>query len=260
MLLRSGQLARSLATMSPRTQKFTSVADLVQSSSASSAPSTSYRLRHPTQLFLTQGDITKLHVDAIVNAANERMLGGGGVDGAIHAAAGPELKEACEEVEEVRKGVRCPTGEARVTEGRFGKLQCEWVVHTVGPVYRKTKVDEMQKLLSGAYRSSLQEAAKRDVKSIAFPSISTGSVCNILLPHALSLTLRPPVQSLWLPDPGRYRHRARDGRPLLGRGQEQRRGDHLLRLFRQGQGSLRRDDARNVRRFCECTELMRRYA
>ena len=83
---------------------------------------------------IEHGDITKLSVDAIVNAANQVMLGGGGVDGAIHRTAGCELYEACFKVSEVRPGVRCPTGEARITPGF--KLPAKFVIHTVGPVYR----------------------------------------------------------------------------------------------------------------------------
>ena len=80
------------------------------------------------------GDITRLEMDAIVNAANERMLGGGGVDGAIHRAAGPRLLDACRAIPEVRPGVRCPTGEARITPGF--SLPAKWVIHTTGPVWR----------------------------------------------------------------------------------------------------------------------------
>src|SRR5262245_31582910 len=86
-----------------------------------------------TRLEVVEGDITKLVVDAIVNAANERMLGGGGVDGAIHRAAGPELYEECKRAAEVRPGVRCPTGEARITRGYH--LPAKHVIHTVGPVW-----------------------------------------------------------------------------------------------------------------------------
>ena len=117
------------------------------------------------------GDITKLKVDAIVNAANERMLGGGGVDGAIHRAAGPKLKEACREVEEVRSGARCPTGEARITPGF--DLPADYVIHTVGPVYHGGDDGEAE-LLAGCYRNSLKLAAENNVASIAFPAISTG--------------------------------------------------------------------------------------
>ena len=108
-----------------------------------------------------QGDITTLAVDAIVNAANQVMLGGGGVDGAIHRAAGPELYEACLKVPEVSPGVRCPTGEARITPGF--RLSAKYVIHTVGPVYRDGQHGEPEKL-----------AAKNGCKSIAFPCISTG--------------------------------------------------------------------------------------
>jgi O-acetyl-ADP-ribose deacetylase len=116
-------------------------------------------------------DITTLEVDAIVNAANERMLGGGGVDGAIHAAAGPELREACAEVPEVEPGVRCPTGEARITSG-FA-LPARYVIHTVGPVWRGGDQGEPG-LLASCYRSSLELAAAHGVASVAFPAISTG--------------------------------------------------------------------------------------
>jgi O-acetyl-ADP-ribose deacetylase (regulator of RNase III) len=122
-------------------------------------------------LSVRTGDITKLTVDAIVNAANEWMLGGGGVDGAIHAAAGPELLAACREVPEVRAKVRCPTGEARITPGF--KLPAKWVIHTVGPVWRGGDNDE-DALLESAYRSCLDLAAEHGVKTIAFPAISTG--------------------------------------------------------------------------------------
>jgi O-acetyl-ADP-ribose deacetylase (regulator of RNase III) len=116
-------------------------------------------------------DITKLDVDAIVNAANERMLGGGGVDGAIHRAAGPELVEACRAVAEVSPGVRCPTGEARITPGF--RLLARWVIHTVGPVWCGGAAGEPA-LLASAYRSSIALATERGLASIAFPAISTG--------------------------------------------------------------------------------------
>ena len=120
---------------------------------------------------IIQGDITTLAVDAIVNAANQVMLGGGGVDGAIHDAAGPELYEACLKVPEVRPGVRCPTGEARITPGF--KLPAKFVIHTVGPVYRDGFHGEPEKL-AACYRNSLALAAENGCKSIAFPCISTG--------------------------------------------------------------------------------------
>lgn len=120
---------------------------------------------------IIQGDITTLAVDAIVNAANQRMLGGGGVDGAIHRAAGPELYEACLKVPEVRPGVRCPTGEARITPGF--RLPAKFVIHTVGPVYRDGRHGEPE-LLAACYRNALALAAENHCRSIAFPSISTG--------------------------------------------------------------------------------------
>ena len=120
---------------------------------------------------IVQGDITTLEVDAIVNAANQVMLGGGGVDGAIHRAAGKGLFDACLEVPEVRPGVRCPTGEARITPGF--KLPAKFVIHTVGPVYRNGQHGEPEKL-ANCYRNSLALAAENGCKSVAFPCISTG--------------------------------------------------------------------------------------
>ena len=120
---------------------------------------------------IVQGDITKLAVDAIVNAANQMMLGGGGVDGAIHRAAGEELFDACLKVPEVRPDVRCPTGEARITPGF--RLPAKFVVHTVGPVYRDGQHGESEKL-ANCYRNSLALAVKNGCKSVAFPCISTG--------------------------------------------------------------------------------------
>src|SRR6185369_5051181 len=117
------------------------------------------------------GDITTFDVDAIVNAANERMLGGGGVDGAIHRGAGPELLAACRAVPEVRPGVRCPTGEARITPA-FG-LPAKFVIHTVGPVWHGGRSGE-DDLLAACYRNSLQLAEANGCKSMAFPSISCG--------------------------------------------------------------------------------------
>jgi O-acetyl-ADP-ribose deacetylase len=116
-------------------------------------------------------DITQLAVDAIVNAANEMMLGGGGVDGAIHRAAGPLLRDACSRLPEVRPGVRCPTGEARITPGF--DLPAKYVIHTVGPIWRGGDENEAE-LLASCYRSSLELAAQSGVTTIAFPAISCG--------------------------------------------------------------------------------------
>ena len=118
-----------------------------------------------------RADITTLDVDAIVNAANERMLGGGGVDGAIHRAAGPDLLAACRHVPEVRPGVRCPTGEARLTLGF--RLPARHVIHTVGPVWRDGAHGEPE-LLASCYRRSLELARANGLRTIAFPAISCG--------------------------------------------------------------------------------------
>jgi len=132
-----------------------------------------YRLGDSAMLVLSVGDITQWSGDAIVNAANERMLGGGGVDGAVHRAAGPKLREACLLVPEVAPDVRCPTGEARITRG--GRLQAKYVIHTVGPVYGdRGDGDEAPRLLYSAYRASLALAAKHRLENVAFPAISTG--------------------------------------------------------------------------------------
>ena len=124
----------------------------------------------PARIQILQGDLTREEVDAIVNAANQKMLGGGGVDGAIHRAAGPALADACRAVPEVRPGVRCPTGEARITPGF--ELRARYVIHTVGPVYGGRPRDA--ELLASAFRSSLELAVEHALGSIAFPAISCG--------------------------------------------------------------------------------------
>lgn len=118
---------------------------------------------------LIKGDITKQSVDAIVNAANSSLLGGGGVDGAIHRAGGPAILEACREI--IARQGGCKTGEAVITTG--GNLPAKYVIHTVGPVWNGGRNGEREKL-AGCYRNSLQLAADHQCQSIAFPNISTG--------------------------------------------------------------------------------------
>jgi O-acetyl-ADP-ribose deacetylase (regulator of RNase III) len=117
-------------------------------------------------IVLVQGDITTQTTQAIVNAANSRLAGGGGVDGAIHAAGGPTIMEECRAIG------GCPTGQAVITTG--GNLKAKYIIHTVGPIYRGGTHGE-EKLLASAYRKSLELASRKGIRSIAFPSISTGA-------------------------------------------------------------------------------------
>jgi len=123
-----------------------------------------------TKLSLIQGDITKQATDAIVNAANPSLMGGGGVDGAIHRAGGPAIVNECKQI--IAKQGRLPTGKAVITTG--GNLKAKYVIHTVGPIWHSGKRDEAD-LLASAYRESLRLATERNLSSISFPSISTGA-------------------------------------------------------------------------------------
>ena len=122
-----------------------------------------------TVIEVVKGDITKQNVDAVVNAANSGLLGGGGVDGAIHRAGGPAILEECRQIKAQQGG--CPTGEAVLTTG--GNLSAKYVIHTVGPVWHGGRDNEPQ-LLASCYRNSLRTAAEQQLQSIAFPNISTG--------------------------------------------------------------------------------------
>lgn len=135
---------------------------------------------------IVEADITTLQVDAIVNAANEALAGGGGVDGAIHRAAGPELVAACRAIPLVGHFARCPTGEARITPGF--RLPAKFIIHTVGPVWHGGTQGEAE-LLAACYRNSLQLATEHSIRTIAFPAISCG-VYGYPLGRATAIALR----------------------------------------------------------------------
>ena len=143
------------------------------------------------QIQVVQGDITKLDCDGIVNAANRSLLGGGGVDGAIHRAAGPELLAECCTLH------GCRTGEAKITKGY--RLKAKYIIHTVGPIYSGTAEDAAQ--LADCYRNSLDLAKEHDVHSIAFPAISTG-VYGYPLEDATEIAVKTVAQ--WLKDHADY--------------------------------------------------------
>jgi O-acetyl-ADP-ribose deacetylase (regulator of RNase III) len=136
-----------------------------------------------TLFFLEEGDITLQETEAIVNAANSRLAGGGGVDGAIHRAGGPAIMEEC------RKIGGCPTGQAVITTG--GRLKSRYVIHTVGPVYSGGTRGEAD-LLAGAYLESLKLAQKKGIRSLAFPSLSTGAY-GYPLDEAAAIALKTVV-------------------------------------------------------------------
>lgn len=138
------------------------------------------------RIIVARGDITRLAVDAIVNAANSSLLGGGGVDGAIHRAAGPELVAEC------RTLGGCPTGEARITRGY--RLPARWVIHTVGPVWNGGRRDEDESL-ARCYRNSLALAAQHGARTVAFPAISTG-IYRFPLERATAIAVRETTEFL----------------------------------------------------------------
>ena len=143
---------------------------------------------HPPldKIELVQGDLTREETDAIVNAANTTLLGGGGVDGAIHRAGGPTILEECKIIG------GCPTGEAVITTG--GNLKAKYVIHTVGPVYRDGAHGEPE-LLASAYRNSMKVAKANGLRSVAFPSISTG-VYSYPVAEAARIALRTVLEEL----------------------------------------------------------------
>ncbi|RKT17173.1 O-acetyl-ADP-ribose deacetylase (regulator of RNase III) [Streptomyces sp. 1114.5] len=125
-----------------------------------------------TRITLVEGDITEQQVDAVVNAANSSLLGGGGVDGAIHRKGGPQILADCRRLRASHWGKGLPTGRAVATTA--GRLPARWVVHTVGPVYRAEEYEERAELLASCYRESLRAAVELGARTVAFPAVSAG--------------------------------------------------------------------------------------
>ncbi len=145
---------------------------------------------HGKNLELILGNITRHSADAIVNAANSRLVGGGGVDGAIHVAGGPEILAECDRIRSEQGG--CPTGGAVITTA--GRLDAKFVIHTAGPVWRGGGIDEAG-LLACSYRSCLELAEKNNCRSVAFPSISTG-VYRFPIEKAARIAVRTVIDEL----------------------------------------------------------------
>ncbi len=150
-----------------------------------------------TTISLQKGDITKLKADAIVNAANSSLMGGGGVDGAIHSAGGPAILAECMEIRKLQGG--CETGEAVITNA--GNLPCKKVIHTVGPVYQNGKQNE-EALLANCYTNSLKLALENGLRTVAFPNISTG-VYHYPKPQAAQIAVST-VQNFIAANPGAF--------------------------------------------------------
>ena len=138
----------------------------------------------PASITILKGDITKLETDAIVNAANSSLMGGGGVDGAIHRAGGPQILSECKAI--VKRQGECKTGEAVITSA--GNMKAKYVIHTVGPVWKGGRYREPE-LLASAYRNSLELAVAHHCKTIAFPNVSTG-VYGFPKPQAAEIALQ----------------------------------------------------------------------
>ncbi|GLI63180.1 hypothetical protein VaNZ11_005950 [Volvox africanus] len=171
-----------------------------------------YKLQAGPKLIIFKGSIPdwpkmqqerpdKIKPIAVVNAANQRLCGGGGVDGMIHSKAGPKLAEECSRKPEVRPGIRCPTGEAVVTEGYT--FNTDYIIHTCGPVYAKEREQECEEHLTNAYRNSLLKAQDLGVRCVAFAAISTGVYAYPFRDATkVSLTVlkeaKPPLEEVWI--------------------------------------------------------------